>query len=340
MGLLDGFDIGPTIIIGGRKGRKVLRDGEPGEATIVGIAVDRRPADDETEPRYTYALDVRPAGGGAPFRCGVRQRLTPRREEAHLGVRVPVRIRGDEVAIDWERFTTGEDDHDVFLHGWGMRDAPEPGVADPFRREEQERVAAGEAVQVTVLRAAAATSILGPLENVDLDVEVRHADGRTEQRRLTRLLPPVYARHLLREGVVLPGGVDRGGERLTIDWARAASGDVVVDPSPAAPAEDVVQPAPAVDRLADAAFALAERAVGAAGGQADAQIDLDRYVEVSVALMRDRVPPAEHEAYAAARGVPGWAGVDAAMKAQMMRDPAMATRYGAAWEAATKRRRR
>lgn len=339
------FDIpGPTFVLGGRRGRRVLRGGEDGRATITGIRVSRTEGD-ETEPAYTYALTVRPAGGGETFACGVRQRLTPHRERGHVGAEVPVRIRGRKVVIDWET-VVGNARADVHVHGWKMDAPPSPGVEDRRRRGERKRIAGARAAQAVVLSAEQAESLLGPLLNVDLDVELRFADdGSVEQRRLERVDIPSYVRALVTPGLVLPAGVDRDGRRVTIDWeavacALAAGTASRVDPGSLPAVAQLPRTAPVIDRAAAAATAFVSGLAGA--GTADPaapEISLDQYVAISVGLERDRVAPADHDAYAARHGIPAgtWAAVHAGWQRRIMSDWQVGAAYGEAYAAARKR---
>jgi hypothetical protein len=222
MGLLDDllWNVGPDLpALSGRRARRVLREGEACDAQVVGIEVERDTSD-TVEPEYRYALDVRAPTG--VLRVGVRQRLTPR-YDAHLGAVVPVRVRGARVVIDWDQHLGQRREGDEPLVGtWRMVDPPAEGVTDRSRRRDRRRLETATAARVTVLGVTQTVSVLGPTENLDVDVRLE-ADGIDEQRRLDKVLPPDYARALLAAGAVLPAGLDKGGRRLTIDWEAAAN---------------------------------------------------------------------------------------------------------------------
>jgi hypothetical protein len=328
MGLLDDllWNIGPEMptLVGRRAGR-VLRKGESSEATIVGILVERTTDGHSTEPEYRYALDVRTGLGAS--RVGVRQRLSAKRSDAHVGATVPVKVLDDKVVITWGRRLGNEDG--LTVGTWRMVDPPAEGVEDRWRRDERRRIDAGAAGSVTVLRATAVTSALGPTENLDLDVQLRADGADPEIRRLNSVLPPDYVRFLVTVGAVLPAGIDKDGRRITIDWERAANGGAGFD---AAPPEPPSLPPPAApdarapsngagDRAIRAVDAFVARRVGAGDPAAVGDVTLETYVEIQVGLILDRVAPADADAYAAAHhGVPAgtWAAVDGAWKARTM----------------------
>jgi hypothetical protein len=338
MGLLDDvlWNLGPEVptLVGRRAGR-VLRKGEPAEATIVGLLVERTTDGDTVEPEYRYALDVRTGLGMS--RVGVRQRLGAKRGDAHVGATVPVKVLDEKVVIDWGRHL-GRDD-ELTVGTWRMVDPPPEGVEDRWRRKERRRIDAAAQGSITVLRVTPVTSVFGPTENLDLDVQLVPAAGaEPELRRLDNVLPPDYARFLVEVGVVLPVGIDKDGRRITIDWERAANGGAGRDAAPPAPPPLAPQPAPdarapsnsAGDRAIRAVDAFVARRVGAGDPAAVGDVTLETYVDIQVGLILDRVAPADADAYATRHGVPAgtWATVDGAWKARTM-TAEYATQFGA-----------
>jgi hypothetical protein len=338
MGLLDDvlWNLGPEVptLVGRRAGR-VLRKGEASEATIVGILVERTTDGDSTEPEYRYALDVR--NGLGTSRVGVRQRLSVKRSDAHVGATVPVKVLDDKVVINWGRRLGA--DEEITVGTWRMVDPPSEGVEDRWRRDERRRIDAGAPGSITVLRVTPVTSAFGPTENLDLDVQLAPADGTgAETRRLERVLPPDYARFLVEVGAILPVGIDKDGRRITIDWEGAANGGAGLDAAPPGPpplpppaAPDARAPSNgAGDRAIRAVDAFVARRVGAGDPAAVGDVTLETYVEIQVGLILDRVAPADADAYATRQGVPAgtWATVDAAWKARTM-TAEYATQFGA-----------
>lgn len=329
---------GLTLI--GRRARRVLRKGEAGTATITGIEVERRTSSEAAaEPIYRYALDVR--SGGRAFPAGVRQVLFPRGDEAHVGAVVPVKTRGDKVVVDWERHLGCRDpDNEAFVSPWRMVDPPPPGVHDRSRRKERERIAGGRSASLTVLSAAHGQSLFGPLRELDVQVELRYADGGVEQRGL-RLRAPDYIRHQMRVGVVLPAGVDKGGSRVTIGWEAAANGGAGLDPSPSAVDATVAPlPEPAVNRFFGALQSFGEQAAGMGDASQTGDITLKQYAEITGGIVRERVPRDGQDGYAQRFGVPAgqWAQVEAAWRTRTMTNSGLGTRYHALYKAACKRR--
>ncbi len=218
VGLLDDlfWHVGPTgPQIAGRRGGRVLQEGQEGEATVVGIRTDRSGDDDSTDPPYTWALDVR--CGGETFRCGLRQRGLLRRQ-MHVGAVVPVRVLRGRVAVDDDRMRGTVREGKVFLAGWKMKDPPVDGVEDRYARRDQKRIRDGRAALATIL----ALHSQGPaIVDVHADVLLAFGDtGESDQRRI-KLRPPDYASYLVTVGTILPVGVDKEGRRVTVDWSSS-----------------------------------------------------------------------------------------------------------------------
>jgi hypothetical protein len=336
MGLLDDvlWNLGPEVpTLAGRRARRVLRDGEASEATIVGIRVERTTDGETIEPEYRYALDVRTGFGTS--RVGVRQRLGVRRGDAHVGATVPVKLLDDKVVIDWGRHLEAEGE--LAVGTWRMVDPPPEGVEDRWRKGERKRIDAGTKGSITVLRVTPVVSALGPTENLDLDVQLQADGADPEIRRLDRVWPPDYARFLVKVGAILPVGIDKDGSRITIDWERAANGGSGFDAAPPeAPPPTAPRPGPP-DRAISAVDAFVTRRVGAGDPTAVGDVTLETYVEIQVGLILDRVAPADADAYAARHGVPTgtWATVDAAWKARTM-TAEYGTQFGALFSARMK----
>ena len=182
--------------------------------------------------------------------------------------------------------------------------------------------------------------------NIDLDVDVEPDGEPAFRTTLKRELVPFYAQHLVAEGTVLPGTSRPGRtDKVRVDWPAAAM---------ATPGNGV---APALERAAEDTTALTSAAAASttvtsddwtpAGLAADGDlgehggITFDQWVAVSAGIVRDRVKPADADAYAARHGVAsgGWRDAEAAWTSAMMSDPRIGARYGAAFEQARKRRR-
>lgn len=350
------FDWAPSFGVG-RRGRKLLDRGEAATATITGIRVSHTGTDSDGVncQDYVYALDVRTGTGVRRLAC--RQRLTPHRELVHLGSQVHVRVDRDRVIIDWEATLDdlGQDSHLGESAGfWKPLDpskAPADGVVDFEQNGAQKLIRQGQPATATVLRINELRSELFgmALENVDVDVQVVANDGSTRQALVRKVIPPDYAHHLLRVGSVVPVGVDRGGERITIDWVAAASGEARIDPSPPVPTRKPgAPPAPSPQPGAGAAVAsglqgLLGKMMDAGGMPTEAPLDaefpFETYVEVSARLTKYAIPPSQHDAYAEQFGVaPGaWGPGSRAWQSRMVRDWKLGAEYGEAYQAAYKR---
>jgi|GEM_PF-1634870 len=321
-----------------RRAQRLARDGTPATARIAGIRILR--GNDESSPdHHEWALDVtRPTGES--FRAGCRQRLANARlEQVRLGdeLRVLVDDDGRTLIAEDGDLVRAELSHKV------LKDPPANGIVDENVDLSKERRRALPAR--IVIRGAARTTVLGMATlSIDLDVEVAPEGGSSFRTTCKREPVPFYAQHLVAEGTILPGTARPGRtDKVRIDWPAAAM---------AAPGNGV---APALDRLAelgdDAAAALVAKATShdwtPAGLEADGDlgtrggITFDQWVAVSAGLVRERVAPADADAYAAGHGVAAgtWHDAEAAWMSAMIGDPRIGARYGAAYEQARKRRR-
>jgi hypothetical protein len=107
------------------------------------------------------------------------------------------------------------------------------------------------------------------------------------------------------------------------------------------PTAEVLTAPPADEVVGDDAEAdwspvgLAADEHGVEGG-----IGFAAWVEIEAGLVRDRVPPRDHDTYAQGFGVPAgeWAAAQGAWHARMMRDPRVGAAFGHAYQQALKRR--
>jgi len=316
-----------------RRAQRLARDGAPATARIVGIRIMRQT--DDSPDLHEWALDVtRP--DGTRFRAGCRQRLTRARlQQLRLGDEVHVLVDARGGAL-----IAGDDDlaHAALAHKV-LKDPPLDGIYDENADLTKERRRSMEA-QI-VVRAAEPVSVMGmPTLNVHLDVDVRPEGQAPYATTLKRELVPFYAQHLVAAGTVLPGTArpDKPS-KVRIDWPAAAMASpgngvpAVLEPPPAAPAGPISATATSDDWTSRGLAADGD--LGERGG-----ITFDQWVAVSAGLVRERVKPANADAYAARHGVASgtWRDAEAAWNAAMMRDPRVGARYGAAFEAARKRR--
>ena len=357
MGFLDSITIfdwdGPRFGIGLR-GRRLLERGEQSRAVIAGIKVTRTGSDgDGSNTRhYAYALDVREPHG-QPVRLGCRQLITPSREAVHVGSEVVVRRRRRKVIIDWAATLDGMGiEHGDLANSadfWKpLRKPPPAGVSDVEQNGDRRRIARARAARATVLRIVALDSMFGMIQNVDVDVQLTFTDdGSTRQGLLRRVVPPDYAAFLLAVGTVLPVGVDKDGERITVDWVAAANGGTSVDPAPPAATRDPAAPQEptATGKLGNALQGMLAGVVAKGGLSTEApegaEIDFDTWVEVSAGLVRDGIPEAQHDAYATSLGVPPgrWAEASRAWQVRAATDWSLGARYGDAYQRAFQRER-
>lgn len=316
-----------------RRAQRLAREGTPATAWITGIRIVRG-SDEDSPDHHEWALEVRLATGET-FRAGCRQRLPQvLLEQLRLGDEVGVLVDGDGHTMIAEEagLEHAELSHKV------LKDPPADGVYDVHHDLAKER---RKAVAATVVvRSARRTTVLGmSMLNVDLDVDVEPEGGAAFRTTLKRELVPFYALHLVAEGTVL-SATSRPGHtnKVRVDWpaaAMATPGNGVA-PALAQVAKDPTAPVSATATSDDwtPAGLAADGDLTEHGG-----ITFDQWVAISAGLVRDRVKPADADAYAARHGVQSgcWRDAEAAWTSAMMRDPRIGARYGAAFEQARKR---
>ena len=313
-----------------RRARRLLNEGRQGRGRIVGIRVRHGGNSDASDTKYEWAVDVTPSAGES-YRAGFRQHLQ-HADRARLNMEVPVRHDDRRrTIIDWPAMlkTWGLDSADVHEMGWKqLRSTPDEGIDDKTIRTVK-----GERTHATLVDVDRYELFGMTTDNFNL---VLRAGGRDLLAK--REYVPVYARHLVEPGTELPVGID--GDKVRVDWTAAATGQPGSALPPAAAAIKREQP---VEAMTAAPAQTPQEAIAAA--PLDDAIDgvgFDTWVEVSAGLVRDRVPPASHDAYAQEHGVPAgaWAGAEAAWQARMMSDWTIGARYGEAYAAALKSKRR
>ena len=351
MGLLDGFFDGfgsgggaaPRLLRNNlRAGEKLLAEGERGSAQIAGIRVRR--GTDGSPDQYEFCLRFASAGG-APVRAGCRVRLGELLDEIRLGMEVPIRHDGrGRAIIDVPAMGGGE------RAAWdykALSEPPEDGIADDHHKLDKERRRSDPAV-ATVLSVTPFEPLGMRTQNFDVRVRVAPAAGEPHETTLKRELIPFYALHLAEPGCELPALVRPGRpDKPRIDWPAAAAADPGVGRPPAAA---VLAPAPdAVEMASAGALAAGGDATrddwSPTGLAADdlgdiAGVDFATWVAVEAGLVRERVKPADHDAYAERHGVPAgaWPAARSGWQGRMMSDPRIGARFGGEYQAALKRR--
>jgi hypothetical protein len=325
-------------LFGGPSFDTILARGTGAAGRLTGIRV-RYESDGDSDRRVDeYAVDH--PGGTA----GIRQALVPE-AVVRLGMDVDLVVLGGAAAIDWA--ATGR------RHGFdgtnepyrfkSLKEAPAPGITD-----EEKALAAtrkkGEPITVAITGLDEQPFLGGLARRLVATVTVTLAGTEPYQAEIKGLAIPFYASHLVAVGLVAPGYVTlKRLDRPIIDWAAAASADPGVGRPPAR--SRPIEPVEAAgidpgheDMTGASVRASIDRA--AADGLVHGGIDLVTYVAVEVGLQRDRVDPAEHDAYAAGKGVPPgrWAAASAAWQAAMRADWKVGAAFGEAFEAERKRR--
>lgn len=312
-----------------RRGRKLLRDGQQSRGRIVGIRVRHSGDAESSTTRYEWAVDVTPSAGES-YRAGIRQQLQ-HADRARLGMEVRVRHDGKRrTIIDWPAMldSWGLGSVDVHEMGWkALRKPPDEGIDDKTLRKPK-----GDRAQATLVEATRFELLGMETENWNLTLDV---GGRRLVAK--RDAVPIYARHLLEPGIALPVSVD--GDRVRIDWPAAVEAKPGSDAPPAPAAERREEPVQAM--TAESGLSVTDAIAAAPVQEAAGEVSFDTWVTVEAGLVRDRVAPADYDAYAQSHGVaPGaWAEARATWHSRMMSDWTIGARYGEAYEAALKRKR-
>jgi hypothetical protein len=249
---------------------------------------------------------------------------------------VPVRHDGERVIIDTPAMGAPADE------GWGWKalgDEPPDGIEDyRFERDKEHRK--GTEAVVTILGAERCIVLGIATANFDVGVRVAPADGTPPyETTIKRAVIPFYALHLVEPGTEVPGVVRNGKpDKVRIDWGAAA----VASPGVGAPPAPAVAKEPEAETVAGSQEPQDWSAAGLAAdelGEVEG-VSFPTWVEVEAGLVRDRVKPAEHDAYAQRLGVPPgtWAAAQRGWQQRMMRDPRVGARFGSEYQAAVKRR--
>jgi hypothetical protein len=317
--------------IGGKDAGKVLAEGEARSGRIIGIRVAMT-HDDPPQRVDDYAIA---ADDGSIV--GLRQRLAPD-ALVRLGMSVRTRVDGDTVAIDWTATVVGPSvSAKNVTTGWKrLKQPPAEGIVDEtlgLERARKKDLPARVRIDAVQERSA----FLGVGRAIDLHVTVRlDNDPEPYAAELKKADVPFYATHLAASGVELTAWVrERRLDRITLDWPAAAQARPGVgEPPVEALAVEPPAPVEAVGAVPSGGLNLTPEAgaLGAIGG-----VDFQTYVAVEAGLIRDRVAPAEYDAYASERfGVPagGWSAAADGWQQRIRSDWKLGAAFGEAFEAA------
>ena len=326
--------IGPSRY---RKGQDLESGGRSVAGRIVGIERKLESGDD-TE---LFALEF--TGPDGPVLAGTRIRVRGM-ERLRLGMPVLLRIDDDGRAVlDWQ----------ALCARWGigfaepaqrpLRSAPAPGVSDTALdmrvQRHLEKWTAARAKIVSFER----RTMFGGMATQNWDLDLRLPDGA--MARAGGELVPFYASWLAAPGVDVPIVLDpKDPGKASVDWPAAANeaadrAGALDDPPPAGSIAAAIER----DRSAPPQTAVSATAPLTSTEPEVAPIEgvsLETWAAVEVGIGRDRVAPADHDAYAQDYGVPAgrWAAVGAAWQARSRTDWRVGAKIGEALEAARKKR--
>ncbi len=327
----------PMALFGGPSAEKILAKGSPAPGRITGIRV-RYASDGEATTRRIDEYAVQHAGGIT----GIRQLLMPD-DVVRLGMEVDVIVLSDAGVIDWAATgrRSGFDGSVETYRFKALKEPPEPGVID----EESSLASArkkGEPVTLTITGIEERPFLGGMAKRLHATVTVSLPGTDPYQAEIAGIGVPFYASHLIEVGLTAPGFVTlKRLDQPVIDWPAAANADPGVGRPPARPRETVpVEATGAGDDAMDETTVRASIDAVTTDGPVHGGIDLATYVAVEVGLQKDRVKPADHEAYAATKGVPlgTWTAASAAWQAAIRTDWQVGAAFGEAFEAERKRR--
>lgn len=262
---------------------------------------------------------------------------TGRVEGLRLGGRYAIRTEDGEAVFDWAAMWAG-------LAAPGQRRTgfvPDDGVDDTaFDLRVLGRWKKWTPQRARIESFAQRTALGIPVENVDIALQGADGVRRTDPNELV----PFYCAWYVVPGSDVPVVVDPdGGDRAQIDWRRlaierAADGGRWQDAAPAGSLAEA--------RLTAAPPQAQATATGpvdltpAPGGLEPIEgVDVEKWAEVTAALMTARVPPAQYDAYAAeTHGVPPgrWTAIDRAWTARQQSDWRIGAAMGEAVSAARK----
>lgn len=324
-------------LFGGPSADKILAKGTSGTGRIVGIRV-RYVSDGDSDRRVDeYAVEH--AGGTV----GIRQILAPD-DIVRLGMEVDLVLLGDAGVIDWEATgrRLGFDGTNEAHRFKALKEPPAPGIIDEEKALASLRTK-GEPATVAVTGLDEQAFLGGLATRLTATVTVVLPGTEPYQAEITGLAVPFYASHLAAVGVQAPGFVARKRlDRPAIDWAAAANADPGVGRPPARPRRtEPVEAMGAGHEGMDETTVRASIDEAGAAGPVHGGLTLATYAAIEAGLQRDRVKPADHDAYAVGKGMPAdttWAAASAAWQAAIRTDWRLGAAFGEAFEAERKRR--
>ncbi|WP_436796053.1 hypothetical protein [Actinospongicola halichondriae] len=319
-----------------RRGR-TTGDAERAIAVIRGIKILTPGEDTPTRQRLRIEVD-----GPMPSVDGVELTGAPR--WIRFGQSLPVVRCGKGWEVDWDEVT----EQGALPTSVARVKPPDAGIDD--KTSKAARAQRKGAPCMVEIREVTGTTLLGmSTDRYDLVTTIT-ADGmEAYSLDLRRQEVPFYAAHLLHPTTTVPGWVREGRpDKVVIDWPQAALAEhgIGVRAFEADEAQQSDLAAPAVNTaMAFVSRFVPEGAPATADGDPSEEagaddIDFDTWVAVEAGLVRDRVAPADHAAYAEEHGVASgrWAEVSATWHGRVRADWELGARFGAAYAEALKRR--
>ena len=308
----------------------VMAAGTAIEGRITGI--QGRLDDSETDLRYRVEWS-----DPEPRAAGVRYGTSPQ-AALRLGSTVPLRVDGDRAVVD--AAATAGAPVPVAGPGRMTRGVPDAGVIDSsLNSMVLSRLKKWPADTGTVV--SLSRNEVAGMRTQNWDITVSRSDGT--QALVKRDFVPAYVRFLVHPGATLPLVVDpKDPGRAQVDWpglALANSGGSWRDhpPEGSVAALDLMPPQEVeVSRTAGDPVDLTVPAESAATVEG---VSLEQWALVEAALIKDRVPPGQYDAYATERyGVPAgrWTAVRQQWERRRDADWRVGAAFGEAFEVARK----
>ena len=326
--------IGPSRY---RKGQDLESRGRSVAGRIAGIERKLESGDDTEH----FALEF--TGPDGLVLAGTRIR-TRGMERLRLGMPMLLRVDDDGHAVlDWQ----------ALCERWGigfaepaqrpLRSAPDRGVSDTaLDGRVMRHLETWTAARAKIISFERRT-MFGGMTTQNWDVDLQLAGGATT--RASGELVPFYAGWLAAPGADVPIVFDPDDPgKASVDWPAAANeaadrAGALDDPPPAGSIAAAIEH----DRSAPPQTGMSTTAPLTATEPEVAPIEgvsLETWAAVEVGIGRDRVAPADHDAYAQGYGVTAgrWAAVGAAWQARTTSDWRVGIKIGEALEAARKKR--
>jgi hypothetical protein len=314
------------------RAEKLAASGDPNTAVVTGIKRRYNDTFTETDIRLEWFAPEPRVGGihyGADIPLAIR-----------LGSTLAVKTDGDSVVVDYAAMAgVPGAPKDA---GRRSRKAPEQGVDDKaLDMSVLSRLRKWTPQEATVESLDRVTVMGMPAENWHITLACA---GGTRAVAKKDYVPP-YARWYVAVGAVLPIVLDpKDATRAQVNWPLLAEQRAVAggswqdDPPPGSLADTLLSADPRAHETSVASTEPLDLTPSEESGSAIEGLTLERCAYIEAALIKDRVAPAEYDAYAVSLGVPAgrYTAIKALWDQRIRTDWRVGAAFGEAFEAAQK----